>query len=312
MRGAPGALADEIPEAANIEEKCVTTDEQSAPTAWEVGKTTGKNGTGHWRFWDRSEDEIRAAAKDWSGALKGVERPWLCWNMNDRWCLLQQKLISEAGWTPVVGWDPNCGSAPAVLVPGAIAIDFNARLRLQVLYQHVPLEFAFLWADRLAFWHADVLMSRARVAAMARSFETLRDGEMTAVKTYGGLRNIVRPKYHRYWEVLGCTTRGASLDQYQNGCGWWRGFQQHPNAPSEAAESRRRARFYDDHGCGVQYWKRFCGGRVRDISERAIAKEHFSVITVKSYVRGSSKSEEMDINFDLDSITGRFGISDLL
>jgi hypothetical protein len=283
-----------------------------APTAWDVGKTSGRNGTGHWRFWDRPLEEMYKAAAGWAGALKGIDRPWLCWNMNDRWCLLQQKLISEVGWTPVVGWDPNCGTRPRELVPGAIAIDFNADLRLQVLYQHVPLEFAFLWADRLAFWHADVLMPRDKMRAAAQRFERLSDGEMAAVLTFGGMRNIMRPKYHRYWEVLGCTTRGASQDQFNQGCGWWRGFQHHPNAPSDPREQERRNRYYDDHGCGVRYWQRFCGGRVQSISERWIAKEHFSVITVKDYKRAGSKSEEMDINFDLPSITRRLGIADLL
>lgn len=284
----------------------------AAPTAWDVGKTTGRNGTGHWRFWDRSMDEVRVAASRWADAVRGIERPWLCWNMNDRWCVLQQKLVAEVGWTPVVGWDPNSGCAPSHLVPGAVAIDFNADLKLQVLYSHVPLEFAFLWTDRLAFWHADVLMSRRKMRAAADRFERLADGEMAAVLTFGGLRNIVRPKYHRYWEVLGCTTRSASRDQFDQGCGWWRGFQHHPNAPTDPAEVTRRARYYDDHGCGIRYWERFCGGRVKTYGERYIAKEHFSVITVKNYVRASSKSEEMDINFDLHTVTSRLGIGDLL
>lgn len=289
-----------------------TTTTAPPPTAWDVGKTTGRNGTGHWRFWDRPMDEVRAAAASWAAAVKGIDRPWLCWNMNDRWCLLQQKLVAEVGWTPVVGWDPNCGGPPSQLVPGAVAIDFNAHLKLQVLYQHVPLEFVFLWADRLAFWHADVLMPRAKMKAAAQRFERLADGEMAAVLTYGGLRNIVRPKFHRYWEVLGCTTRGASQDQFDKACGWWRGFQHHPNAPADPTERERRNRFYDDHGCGVRYWQRFGGGRVQSVGERWIAKEHFSVITVKDYQRAGSKSEEMDINFDLPAIAARLGIADLL
>lgn len=290
----------------------MTTTTAPPPTPWDVGKTTGRNGTGHWRFWDRSMDEVGAAAANWAAAVRGIDRPWLCWNMNDRWCLLQQKLVAEVGWTPVVGWDPNCGGPPSQLVPGAVAIDFNAHLNLQVLYQHVPLEFVYLWADRLAFWHADVLMPRAKMKVAAQRFERLADGEMAAVLTYGGLRNIVRPKFHRYWEVLGCTTRGASQDQFDRACGWWRGFQQHPNAPSDPAERERRNRYYDDHGCGVRYWQRFCGGKVQSVGERWIAKEHFSVITVKDYQRAGSKSEEMDINFDLPAIAARLGIADLL
>ncbi|BAL93782.1 hypothetical protein [Rubrivivax gelatinosus] len=281
-------------------------------TAWEVGKTSGRNGTGHWRYWDRPVDDLLRAAEDWALALEGVKRPWLCWNLNDRWCLLQQRLVAEFGWTPVVGWDPNCGQRPGTLIPGAVAVDFNARLGLQVLYPHVPMEFAFAWADRLAFWHADVLMPRAKMARAAEWFQAIPDGEMMAVKTYGGWRNRLRPKFHRYWEVLGCTTRAASLDQFNKGCGWWRGYQQHPNAPSDAAERRRRARFYDDHGCGIQYWQRFCGGRVAKIPESWIAREHFSVITVPNYVRAASKSEEIDINFDLSAIARQLQIEDLL
>lgn len=285
---------------------------QDTPTAWEVGKTTGRNGTGHWRYWDRPEDDLRRAAENWASDIRGVAKPWLCWNMNDRWCLLQQKLILEQGWTPVVGWDPNCGTAPSKLAPGAVAIDFNARLNLQVLYQHIPLEFAFLWADRLAFWHADMLMPRVKMVTASSWFDRLADGEMAAVKTYGGMRNIFRTKYHRFWEVLGCTTRGASLDQFQKGCGWWRGYQSHPNSPTDSAERARRQRFYDDHGCGVYYWSRYCKGKVQAIPERWISKEHFSVITVKNYVRAESKSKEMDINFDLRTIACRLGISDVL
>lgn len=297
-----------------IETRCllVQQDLQPTPTAWDIGKTTGRNGTGHWRFWDRPVDDLRYAAARWAQAVQGIERPWLCWNMNDQWCLLQQRLVTEVGWTPVVGWDPNCGKAPSRLVPGAVAIDFNADLKLQVLYQHVPLELVFLWADRLAFWHADVLMSRKKMAAAARRFEKLADGEMAAVLTYGGMRNIIRPKFHRFWEVLGCTTSGASRDQFDKGCGWWRGFQYHPSGPSDPLEVARRNRYYDDHGCGVRYWQRFCGGRVDAISERWITKEHFSVITVRNYKRAGSKSEEMDINFDLGAITKRLQISDLL
>ena len=232
--------------------------------------------------------------------------------MNDQWCLIQQKLIAEIGWTPIIGWDPNCGGPPSKMIPAAVAIDFNRILGLQVLYQHIPLEFAFLWAPRLAFWHADVLMSRAKMRLAAARFEKLQDGEMAAVKTYGGMRNLLRPKYHRYWEVLGCTTRQASRDQYESGCGWWRGFQHHPNAPSAPEARVHRERFYDDHGCGVQYWARCCNGRVDAIRESWIAAEHFSVITVKGYQRAASKSAEMDINFDLQKITRRLGINDLL
>ena len=290
----------------------VTSGDGATRSAWDLSKTTGKSGTGHWRFWDRPFEQVAVAAERWAAAVSGVDRPWLCWNMNDRWCIVQQKLVHEFGWTPVIGWDPSCGGPPSTVIPGAIAIDFNADLGLDVLYQHVPLEFAFLWAERLAFWHADLLLSREKMRKACELFESLQSGETAAVKTYGGLRNILRPRYHRYWEVLGCTTRAASLAQFEIGCGWWRGFQEHPNAPRAQSEQARRNRYYDDHGCGIQYWQRFCGGRVRKIDERWIAAEHFSATTLRNYRRGRSKSEEMDLNFDLGSIADKLGIYDLL
>jgi len=47
---------------------------------------------------------------------------------------------------------------------------------------------------------------------------------------------------------------------------------------------------------------------VQALSERAYARNHFSVNTVKQYRKGRNKSEEMEINFDLDRITRDLGI----
>jgi len=281
-------------------------------TGWALCRTEGEGGTGNWRALKRSWEEIRAAAEQWRQAIAGTEKPWLCWNMNDKWCLLQQKLILEAGWTPVVGWDPNCAGAPAKLAPGAIAIDFNAELKFPLLFPHVPIELAFLWADRLAFWHADMILPREKMRIASNDFAALKEGEMTAVYSFGGLRNLLKYRHHRYWEVLGCTTKGASLDNFEKGCGWWRQWDSHMNRPSDENEQARRERYYNDHGCGIMYWKRNCGGRVRTIREAFIHEGHFSITNKKNYVRGDSKSEEMDMNFDLESIARRFDISDLL
>jgi hypothetical protein len=280
--------------------------------AWDIQKGSGKVGTGHWRYWDIPYDFIVETALKWKMQMDGIKKPWLCWNMNDKWCLLQQKLVLEVGWTPVVGWDPNLGVGCPPLVEGAIAIDFNRDLQLPVFYQHIPLEFAFLWADKLATWHSDLLLPRKKMKHAAHIFEQLQDGEMAAVKTYGGMRNFFNKKYHRFWEVLACTTRRASEDQFLKGCGWWRGFQSHPNADKSPAEIERRNKFYDDHGCGIEYWRRYYGGQIKVIPERWISKEHFSIISVKDYKKGASKSEELDINFDLNKITNSLNISDLL
>src|SRR5262249_52326495 len=125
--------------------------EDPVTSVWEFAAAEGRSGTGNWEAFDRGLDEVRRAAEPWKQALRGCEKPWLCWNLNDRWSLVQQKLVRSVGWTPVVGWDPSNGVGCPPLIPEAIAIDFNADLKLPTLWVHVPLEFAFLWTERLAF-----------------------------------------------------------------------------------------------------------------------------------------------------------------
>jgi hypothetical protein len=147
---------------------------------------------------------------------------------------------------------------------------------------------------------------------MVVKFEQLKDGEMSAVYSYGGMKNVFRFKMHRYFELLGCTTRGASQDQFDKGCGWWRRFAYHVNAPADAREFARRNAYYVEHGVGIRYWEKHCGGRVHALSEREFNRNHFSVNTVKNYRKANSKSEELEINFDLDEITNKLSIGDLL
>jgi hypothetical protein len=280
-------------------------------TAWEIGQTDGRVGTGNWDAFDRPLEHIYRAAEDWKEAVRGVSRPWLCWNLSDSWCLLQQKLIRAVGWTPVVGWDPSNGTGKPPVVPEAIAIDFNARLRFPALWVHVPLEFAFLWTSKLAFWHADLLLPLRKLDKAVRMFDALADGEVAAVFSHGGLRGLHRIRSYRYWEVLGCTTHGASEDQFRRGCGWWRHIARHPNCPGEA-ERRRRQRYSYDHGVGIRYWERRYGGRVQSIPERWISEGHFGAFSVPDYKRAASKAEEMALNFDLKQICARFGLEAFL
>jgi len=124
-------------------------------------------------------EAVQRASEQWRAAVGNADRLWLCWNVNSRWCLLQQKLVTEAGWVPVVGWDPNCGEGPPpAVLPNAIAIDFNALLGLPALFMHVPLEFAFLWCRKLAFWHSDLLLDREQMRDAATRFEALQDGRL--------------------------------------------------------------------------------------------------------------------------------------
>jgi hypothetical protein len=270
-------------------------------------------GTGNWYAFTLPWEQVTAAAEDWREAVRGHSRLWLCWNVSDAWCLLQQKLVAEVGWTPVVGWDPMCGVGRPPLVPGAVAVDFGAGLGIPSLFMHVPLELAFLWVEeRLAFWHSDLVLTRAKMRWLAARFDRLQNGEMTAVFSYGGLRNLLRLAAHRYWELAGCTTQGASRSQFEHGSGWWKNIAYHPNAPRDVVEQQRRKALFREHGVGIRYWQRRYGGKVHSLSERRLAEGHFSVTTMPDYQRASTKSEEMALNFDLRKIAHDFGISDLV
>lgn len=275
-----------------------------------------KLGTGNWKALPDSGvtlDEILAAAKEWGETLKGVEKPWLCWNVDPHWNVIQQRLVQHVGWTPVVGFDPRIGAPP--LEPGALCIDFNRRFGLPTMYMHFPMEFIFLMCDRLAFWHSDFLMRLDKIEGIARRFEDLADGEMAAVRP-GQRRTLLQPTRRRYWELLGCSTRAASRSQFEQGCGWWMKFSDHPsNGP---VQRLWRGIYYWDHGVGIRYWHKHCGGRVQPIPEREVDEGHFTGIGRKDYQRLSpnnyerNMSLELSLNNDLAAACEKLGIGRLL
>jgi hypothetical protein len=274
-----------------------------------------QRGKGNWEAFDLPVKVLFEAAGDWSRTLAGIERPWLCWNVSDRWCNLQQRLIQEVGWTPVIGFDPRSGP-PKLVLPGSIVIDFNARFGFEVMWPHFPLEFAFLFADRLAFWHADLLCRLEVMRKLKAMFEALPDGSMAAVRDVGGRRNLLRFRHHRYWELVGCTTKKASESQFQHGCGWWRNIKDHPSC-TDPKERLRRAKYYFDSGVGILYWKRHYGGSVIDIREKLVSEGHCTSINKKNYRQvqlGGQRnlSAEIDLNFDLRREAERMGIAHLL
>jgi len=123
---------------------------------------------------------------------------------------------------------------------------------------------------------------------------------------------------HRYYELLACMTRGASKDNFDKGCGWWRNSFLHPNVGSRAERDEREKLFYDN-GFGLMYWKRKHGGRVRDISLRRAAEGHCSEIGNKNYknLPGHLEAErntgrEMELNYDLEQVCKRLGIERFL
>jgi hypothetical protein len=273
-------------------------------------------GTGNWRAFAKlgtTIDEIKIAAALWEKELAGVERPWLCWNVDPDWCVVQQKLVREVGWTPVVGYDPRVGRPP--LVEGAICIDFNAHFKLPTMWMHFPMEFVFLFCDRLAFWHSDLLVRRDVMRALADQFAALPDGATAAVAPKEGNLAFLYPKARRYWELVGCKTKGASGSQFENGAGWWMNIWLHPSNTDQMVAARKG--YYYDHGAGVRFWHKRCRGNVHLIRENKISEGHCTRIGNKSYVIKSPNNFKRDLsrdlngNFDLRSVCDKLDLMDI-
>jgi hypothetical protein len=273
-------------------------------------------GTGNWSAYTLPIERIYTAAAEWKRRLEGVEKPWLCWNVSHRWSVLQQKLVRYVGWTPVVGFDPRVGPPP--LIPQAVLIDFNESFQFPVMWPHFPLEFVFLFAPRLAFWHADLLCRFPVMEQLASLFSSLHNGQMAAVLDRGGRRNFLNFKSHRYWELCGCTTAQSSADQFRRGAGWWRCIDRHPSCVDPEERARRRAYSFDS-GVGILYWKNNYHGSVVDIGIRLVKEGHCSEIGAKHYVPGPDHanprrnlSSELDRNYVLDDVARRLRIESLL
>ncbi|MEF7616861.1 hypothetical protein V4F39_23305 [Aquincola sp. MAHUQ-54] len=275
-------------------------------------------GIGNWEGFNASPftyHDILSVAREWESQLAGVERPWLCWNVDAEWSLLQQRMVLEVGWTPVVGFDPRVGPPP--LLPGAVLIDFNRHFGFGTMYPHFPLDFAFAWCERLAFWHADLLMPIEQMQAYARRFETLEDGAMITVEPRPSMRQrLQQPHTLRYWELLGCVTRGASRSNFDLGCGWWLCFYLHPNCPGDE-ERKRRTTMYWDCGVGIRYWHKALGGKLMAIPEAEVDEGHYTRMRRKNYIAASvddwrrDLSKELSANFKLSDICSGFGLKPL-
>lgn len=214
----------------------------------------------------------------------------------------------------MVGFDPRVGPPP--LVDGAILIDFNKHFQFDEMWMHFPVEWAFLFTQRLAFWHSDLLCRTPVMQELAQVFGSLKDGEMAAVKEVKGWRYLFSTRSKRYWELAGCTTQGASRSQFEHGAGWWRRFENHPNC-KDVEEKARRSRYYYDHGVGIMYWKRHYHGIVRDLKPALLEEGHCTAIGNKSYValspgrNSSDKVAELDMNYQIEEVVDRLGISHL-
>jgi hypothetical protein len=280
-----------------------------------------KAGSGHWQAVRETGFDIGRIATvstRWRDALRGVSRPWLCWKVDDEWCVVQQKLVQSAGWTPVVGFDPRSGP-PKTIVGNAILIDFNAGLDFPVMYPHFPLEFMFMFCDRLAFWHSDLLLRKDFMKDLAERFELIPDGRTVVTNPRTSRRYMFSNSHKRYWELVGCTTRGASRKQFEAGAGWWKSFFAHPNCPNQKEYDRRKG-FHQDHGGGIYYWHKYCGGDVAVLNDQDIFDGHFTKIGNPNYKRQFTPREnvlrlmsaELTENFDIRSACAKMGLEDLL
>ncbi len=289
--------------------------QRSAADQEPVDQTPYRIGVGNWSAFHLDLGVIYSAAERWRSMLQGVARPWLCWNVDPEWCLVQQRLVSAFGWTPVIGGDPR--APKPVLLSNAILIDFNANFQLPTIYMHFPLEFAFLFVDRLAFWHSDLLVRAEKLRTIAEMFAGLGDGSMAAVEPRRTLLQTLKTKGRRYWELIGCTTKGASRSQFEHGCGWWMNFAAHPNCP-DAWERQRRQRYYWDHGVGIHYWAKNYGGNVLTIRESEVAEGHCTRIGNKNYQRMAPDDatrllpKELSVNFDLLQVCRALDLEDFL
>lgn len=278
-------------------------------------------GQGNWLALEQSNlrfESIVEKALSWSRQFAGIEKPWLCWNVDSDWCLAQQQLVEHCGWTPVIGFDPRTGP-PKKTIPGAVVIDFNEGLNLPVLYPHFVMEFVFLFANRLAFWHSDLLVREPLLRSIVKRFDHIQDGETIATKYHHGRKAALVGDYQRHWELIGCTTRAASRSQFENGAGWWMSFAFHRSC-RDMAERQRRMAHYWDHGAGIRYWHKKCGGRVHLVDDVGIHEGHCTKVGNPNYRRSvpintsdaaRSMTSELSAHFDLHEVCSKLGISSI-
>lgn len=286
--------------------------------SWELITGDGAAGTGDWKhFPPEFLSRVFDAAKEWKQQISGVEKPWLCWCVDEEWCWYQQQLVHHVGWTPVVGTDGRF--ARPRLHERAVFVDFNRELCLPLMWMHFPVEFMYLYCDKLAFWHSDVLIPLDKLNRIVHQFESLQQGETAAVDmTRVGLGTAWRryrkgrpPFFRRYFEVVACTTANASEDQFRNGASWWKHPERHPNFRSDLF--RQRPHF--DHGVGIWLWKKYFRGKVRPL-ETNVHPFHYST-NHPLYDRHKdsagrlvgSKHNELARSFNLNQIVTRLGLT---
>jgi hypothetical protein len=124
-------------------------DPQCRYAGFQAERSVGRIGAGNWdAFPIEILPDIYRASEQWAATFKEIKKPWVCWCVSNPWCVLQQRLVQYAGWTPVVVHDTNI-EKPVVL-PGSVYLDFNKSLKLPRLLMYFILEWVFLFSDKLA------------------------------------------------------------------------------------------------------------------------------------------------------------------
>jgi len=264
--------------------------------SWVLAQTR-QEGRGNWEAFPKEDlEKVYIAAKEWKKILAKVDKPWLCWCMDDDLCSIQQQLVKSVGWTPIVGTDGRF-SKPT-LHKRSIFIDFNKHFNYPIMTMQFPLEFAFLFVNKLAFWHSDLFPPVSIMKKIAFKFNRIKDGEYMGIK--------IPLRYTKRWfEVLGCTTKDASKSQFKYGCGIWRCIKSHPNISKKIIDADP----YYDHGVGVSFWEDYFNGNVKEIGID-INPYHYSITSKEGYIRtwkkngyiDKSKYDELKINFNFDEI----------
>lgn len=270
-------------------------------------------GNGMWpTFWSLGGtlDDIYHSAEDWCSQLNGIKTGWLIWNAHPQWCYAQQKIVRDLGWTPIVGGDPRLQKPP--LIDESRWIDFNRVLRIPYMGPMFPVEFVFLWIEKLAFFHSDLILRYSDFRDISTKFSAVRNGATCATSTFRIGRFWRRPP--RAWELIGCTTSGASQSQYNVGAGWWGNISEHPNCTSEK-EKAARENLYWDHGTGILYWKQKYAGNLSLIPLRRVAYGHFSPASKpKKFFRlsddreGRRLKDQIDHNTSLEAACKEVGL----
>jgi hypothetical protein len=274
---------------------------------------------GNWRGGQLDLETLFKAAHEWKKFCKGHDKIWLCWNVDPDWCLVQQKLVKEMGWTPLVGSDSRAKKAK--LIDGAIEIDFNEHLHLPMFHMVLAVEFAFLYIeDKMAFWHSDLLVRREKLKTIAGMMTALGENDMLVTKPSRGLKAKLLGKELRFWELIACTTRAVSENQFMHGAGWMSNITCHPMAVQSDKERLSRAKQYYDHGTGVYYWSKNYkpeSWNVVFVAESEVDEGHFTRIRAKKYKMSSPNNSrrdltsELSLNFDLSAECEKLGLGDL-